>query len=1003
MRVFRLTLLSVVLVALGAASADAQETGTITGQVLDRTSNNPLVGAQVSVVGTSRGALANQDGRFIIQDIPAGQQEIRATLIGYSTRTVEVVVPPGGTVNQNIQLTESAIQLGAVVVTATGQEQTKREIGSSVGVINMEDVDVAPVTSFSDLIQGRSSGTVVLQTSGVSGAGSRIRIRGSNSISLSNSPLLVIDGVRVESNPSLTPLGGGSVAPSALDDLNPENIESIEILKGPAASALYGTAAANGVIQVTTKKGRAGEARIHVWTEANALDVTADFPANVQAYDESFSTQVPCPLMYQAAYGCVPDVTYEFNPLENEETTPFERGTNLTFGASASGGGEDATYFLSAERSEEESVYYSQNFIDRWNLQANMTGRIGSTVNVRGTVGLVETDAQYPLTDLSTYGVVSMGLYANALPQTVEENLGYRFPLEFFETWQTWQNMTRITASAAADWAPLEWLNINGSAGVDRLRRDDESRLPRPNPRAFAPNGLIQLYERDNYNVNTNLSGSAVFNLAPALVSTTTLGSQYIREDANGIYAVGWDLIPGVEESLAGATTNFDASEYNILNATVSAYVQQQFAFADRLFLNAAVRGDQNTAFGTDIGWIWYPSISGAWVISDEDFFPDNDFLDELRLRAAYGQAGLRPGATDALQSFAGVVANAGTVGDVPAIVINEIGNPELEPERTTEYEFGFDTNLLSGRLGLEATYFNKKSEDALINRPLPLSPGGSANRFENLGEVRNSGLEFAINGQAVRNQTVEWNIRFGGSFIENELVDLGEDAEGNPIPPISGLQAFVEGYPLGGYWDQPIQDFEDVNGDGLIGPDEVVVGVYDEEGQLHPDSVAYFGTPLPTRELSLGTNVTLWDLVRVSALFDHKGGHTLGNYTAATRCASYLNCAEAFDENLSLERQAEIVARTFPPGTYAGFFEDATFTKLRELSLTFMLPDTWTQHFKASDLRLTLAGRNLVTWTDYSGLDPEVNYGGQANFTTGDYTTLPPNRVLTVRLDANF
>lgn len=990
------------LALMGAAPLSAQE-GTITGQVLDRTSNQPLAGAQVYVVGTTLGALANQDGRYMIRQVPVGEHEVRATLIGYSQESQTVTVADGQTATQNFRLGESAIALGAVVVSATGQQQTKREIGSSVGVIALDEVDVAPITSFSDLIQGRSAGTTVMQSTGTSGTGSRIRIRGANSISLSNAPLLVIDGIRVESSANMALIGGGGQAPSALDDLNPENIESIEILKGPAASALYGTAAANGVIQVTTKKGRAGTSQLRAWTEATALRMGAEFPDNVQAFDPGFydAFDLPCPLYYQAQGFCTPTETYRSNPLEDEATTVFDGGSKYAVGASVSGGGEDATYFLSAERSEEDGVYESENWIDRWNLQANLSGRLGETVNVRGTVGYVETDAQYPQSDLSSYGAIGMGLFGGAHPDLVEQTGGYENDLIWFTTWKTFQSMSRFTSSAAADWNPLGWLTVHGSAGLDRLARDDENRLPRNNPRAWADDGFIQLYARDTYNVNTNLSASALFDLTPDLVSTTTGGTQYIREDYTAVYAAGFDLIPGVENSLAGATTDFSAGESNILNATLSAYVQQQFAFRDRLFVNTALRGDQNTAFGTDIGWIWYPSISTSWVVSEEDFFPGADFMDELRLRAAYGQAGLRPGATDALQSFSGTVA-AQSFGDVPAIVINEIGNPELKPERSTEWEFGFESNLLNGRLGLEGTYFNKRSEDALVNRPLPLSPGGSFNRFENLGEVRNSGFELAINAQAVRNRSFEWNARLGGSLIENELLDLGEDAEGNPIPPISGLQAFVEGYPLGGYWDQPIHSFSDADGNGLISPDEVVVGVELPDGTIDADSVAYMGSPFPTRELSFGTDMTFGNMVRVSALLDYKGGHTLANFTRAFRCVYELNCEATFDPSTSLEEQAGIVARAYH-GTYAGFFESADFVKLRELSLSFMVPSELARTFRSSDLRLTLAGRNLATWTDYRGLDPEVNYGGQANFTSGDFATLPPNRVFTLRVDATF
>ena len=999
------TIVGGVLALVVSALPVSAQAGSIAGQVVNRATNQPLGGAQLLVVGTSIGTIANQQGQFLIRGVPAGEQEVRATLIGYSPQTQRVTVAPGQTARVDFDLAESAIELGAVVVSATGREQTVREIGSSVGVVNVEDVELAPVSTFSNLIQGRTAGAVVLQSSGTTGAGSRIRIRGSNSISLSNAPLLVVDGMRVDSDPSTLSFGTGGQQPSALDDLNPEDIETIEILKGPAASALYGTAAANGVIQVTTKRGRAGQSQIRVWGEGTSLDVSADFPDNVQRLDENGES--PCPIDYMAAGFCTPTgPTYRANPLETDSTTVFDGGSRTTYGMSLSGGGEGATFYLSGERSNEESVYNSENYLDKWNLQANLTGQISDKLSVRGNVAWVESNGQFPLSDNALFGAIGMGLYGDADPESVAATGGYENDIAFHYDWKTFQNQSRLISSAAANWAPVTWLSFDGSAGLERITREGRGRIPRESAyEVFGDiytDGWIQDQDWDIYTINTNLSGSAIANLTPDIVSTTTVGNSYTRETTHWIYSFGATLTPGIEESLAGATTDFEADEGNVLNATLSAYAQQQFAYQDRVFLNGAVRGDQNTAFGTDIGWIWYPSVSAAWVISQENFFPQTTFLDELRLRGAFGQAGLRPGATDALLSFQGGIAALGQM-DVPAITINELGNPDLKPERTTEWEFGFESSLLDGRVGLEATYYTKSSRDALVELPLPLSPGGSENRWENLGKVRNSGYELLLNAQLLRLTDVAWNFTVSGSFLDNELVDLGEDAQGNPIPPIgSGTQRFVEGFPLGGWWDQPIQSFDDANADGLISPDEVVVGVKLPDGTIDSDSVAFFGDALPTREFSFSSDVRLWDLFRVSALVDYKGGHKMLDYTHAWRCSYELNCAEAFDENTPLETQAAIVALAFHD-TYAGWFEDADFFKLRELSLSFMVPDAWTHYIRASNLTLTVAGRNLATWTDYKGLDPEVAWSGQANFRSGDFATLPPNRMFTVRVDASF
>lgn len=991
---------------LAAGSPLRAQQGTIVGRAVDETSDAPLAGTQISVLGTSLGGLADAEGRFIIRGVPAGEHRVRATLIGYSPRTQTVTVQAGGTANITFQLGESAIALGALVVSATGQQQAKREIGSSVGVIDVENVELAPIRSFSDLIKGRTAGATVLQSTGTTGTGSKIRIRGSNSISLSNAPLLVIDGMRVYSDESINPIGGFDTAPSALDDLNPENIESIEILKGPAASALYGTAAANGVIQVTTKRGRAGASQVRAWAEYSDLQVSVDFPDNVQSFDADGNV---CTLLDQVTLDssgdplCGPVVqTRTANPLENKATTVFDGGSNATYGASMSGGSDVATYFVSGEYTDEESVYSSDNYMRRYNLRANLTGQLFEDLHLRASVGYVDWDAQYPQADNALFGALGMGLFGPTDSATVAATGGYTNPLDFHYDWQTFQSNSRLISSAGADWAPLPWLTVTGSAGLERISRSDETQIPRDN--AFSPfggvytHGWIQNRGWDIYNIDTNLSGSAVYDISPSLVSTSTAGAQYLRSETVWIYAFGAGLTPGIDGSLAGATSDFSVGEGNVLNGTISAYAQQQFSWEDRIFVNGAVRGDKNTAFGTDIGWIWYPSVSGSWVISEESFFPDNDVLSDLRLRAAYGQAGLRPGATAALLSFAANVTSFGNA-DVPAITINQIGNPELKPERTSEFEVGFEAGFLGGKLGLETTYYRKHSTDALVNLPLPPSPGGSGFRFENLGAVRNSGFEVGLNAEALRTDNVTWNLALTGAFLSNELEDLGTDAQGQPLDPIVfavDRQKHIEGYPLGGYWQEPILGYDDANGDGILAADEVMVG----------DSMVYLGSSFPLREMSLSTDITLFGLLRLSALFDYKGDYKLFNQTRDLRCTQNKNCQAAYSG--TLEEQAAIVARS-EYGTWAGFIEDADFVKFRELSATLRLPGSWARYFKADDLRITLAGRNLATWTSYSGLDPEVNsygqtlFAGSGDFSSRDISTLPPNRMLSVRFDVAF
>jgi TonB-linked SusC/RagA family outer membrane protein len=1005
----------VALAAVLCAGSASAQTGSITGRVTRSDTQQPLDGVQVFVAGTNRGGITNQDGRFLIQSVPSGSHVVRASLIGYTQGEQTVSVSAGQPATADFQLRETAVELGGIVVNAvTGQVQTKREVANAVGTIDMKKVELAPVTNMSELIQGRVAGAVVLQSGGTTGGGARIRIRGSNSISLSNAPLIVVDGVRVESSENSLGFGVGGQAPSRLNDLNPEDIENIDILKGPAASSLYGTAAANGVIVVTTRRGRSGAPQFRFWGETGSIDRTTDYPENVAArgllVGGAGVTVAPgtvgrCDFI-RLGQGATPAAgqvgctgvteTHRFNPLENTETSPFRDGSRYSFGGSGSGGSDNARFYVSGEY-EQESGVMSENELRRIRVQTNLNGDVGTKVSLGASFSFLETNMQLPLGDNALFGIVSMGLFGSALPAALEATQGFESDPEFHYDWRTFQDFSRFTGSVRGDYRPLPWLTAHGTVGLDRYAREEINRLPRISAYnvfgSVYEAGFIQDYDYDIYNVTANGAASAIFNPTEDLVSTTSIGTSYTKEDFKQIYAFGATLTPGIETSLAGATTDFEVGEANVLNATLGAYVQQQFAWRDRVFLNAAVRTDKNTAFGTDIGWIAYPAVSAAWVVSEETFFPQLDFLSTLRLRAAWGQSGLRPGATDALQSFSsaiGVFQNE----PVPAIVINEVGNAELKPERSTELELGFDSGFFDGRLGLEFTAFQKVSKDALVNKPLPPSLGASASRFENLGEVRNRGLELLLNATPVQTSDIRWGLTLSGSVLENELVDLGKDNAGQDIPTIVfGAQRHAEGYPLGGYWHFPIVSFDDANNDGRLTGSEVVVD---------RDTVAFLGNPFPTREFSFSTDVGFRSWLRVNALLDYKGGHHILNYTRAWRCGDRFNCAELFATGIPLEEQAAIVARAVHR-SYTGFVEKADFMKLREVGLTIGLPTSLAERVRAQRLTLTLAARNVATWTDYKGFDPEVAWSGQANFTSGDFTTLPPNRYFTIRLDTNF
>ena len=1008
--------------ALTILPAWASAQGTITGRVIDRTNQQPVANAQVVIVGTTRGALSDEQGQYRLPTIPAGTVQVRALRIGYEAATQSVTVPASGNVTADFALAPSAVQIDRVVVTATGETQRRRESGVSTAVINADSLNLAPIQNFSNVLASRAAGVTVQQAGGTSGTGSRVRIRGNNSVSLSNEPLLIIDGVRVVSNagalvgnPAISIAVGGQ-QPSRFDDINPEDIENIEIIKGPAAAALYGTAAANGVIQVTTKRGRAGRAKWTVFAEGGTLTDVGDYPSNFAQVGTLINQTNPanngnrttnCNIDNRAQQLCVPvaDSLYSHNPLV--VYSPFREGWRQTYGVSVAGGSEQATYYVSSDLEREQGVF-NNNHVKKFNLRGNVRGQLRDNLDVTLTTGYLGSRVQLPVNDNSTLGYLGNGYLGSAFDGPTKGFLLQ--PPDSLDAIDTRQNVDRFTAGLNGNWQARSWLSAVGTFGIDVLNQYDERTVPAGQVR-FA--NFIQGQRTSNrfqiFNYTANGGVTATFALTPELQSSTSAGAQYDQQTLTSTEAFGLGLLAGTG-SLQGTTSQFAVDEDFFDIITVGAYVQQQFAWRDRLFLTGSVRGDDNSAFGQDFGFIYYPSVSLSWVVGEEPFFPQSQWLSTLRLRAAYGESGQRPGFRQADNFFTPTTMRLNNA-DVPAITVGGTGNAELAAEKSGEFEFGFDAGLFSDRVNLEVTYYDRTTKDALIAVPLASSVGFSPTRFDNLGEVRNSGINALINATVLNRENARLDLTFSAATNKNELIDLGEDID----PIVFGLggdtQRHQPGYPLGGFWQQPILSFTDLNGDGIISrvncPNYGAIQSPQRPGGaaceiVLGDTGVYMGGITPQTELSFTSSLTLFRWLRVAGLLDYKGGFKQFNSTREFRCGTFFNCQEVQDPTAgTLEEQAAAIAAMM--GSAAGYIEDASYWKLRELSVTLTAPTRWASRVGASGLSLTLAGRNLKTWTDYTGQDPELNLNAQLNFNQAEFFTQPPVRTFTARVNLNW
>src|SRR5437870_298619 len=914
---------------LVAGPVQAQQ-GTIAGQVTDKSNQQPVAGAQVLIAGTSLESRTGRDGHFTMIKVPAGRYTVQVRLIGYATGTASVSVAAGETATADFALTPAAVPLDAVVVSATGQEQLKRELGNNVGSIDAAKIaqEAAPVNA-ADLLNSRIPGVEVMQSGGTTGSGTRIRIRGATSLSLRNEPIIVVDGVRVDNVPNAD--GGlgaaGGQAPSRLNDLNPEDWESVEVVKGPSAAALYGTDDANGVIQIRTKQGRPGPTKWTGFTEGGTLNDETNWPTNYFAHD----TSTACFPSFIAIGACpsTPDqvVVDSFNPLK--QRSPFREGVRQHYGLSASGGNEITTFYLSGDFQRERGVFES-NDLKKTSLRANLRDQVSRLMDITASVGYVSSNLALPQNDNNDQGIVSSGLLGYAFdtvaptgnplnPQAPALQGGYRFLTPAQENQiSTTQRIERFTGGLNVNFRPASFLTMRGTAGYDATNQGDNQLTP--------PNVIPLDQSRFDGNANQNraqifaytatFATTASFRLSPVVNSNTTAGVQYFKNVYQQVQASGRKVVAGT--SALGGIVVPSVNDTTAPFVTLGGYVEEQVALRDRLYLTGAVRADKNSSFGTQFGNIVYPKLSGSWVISEEPFFPRVGWLSSLRLRAAWGKPGRSPGALDAPHFFRPVAVASGAT-DVPGITIGGAGNANLKPEQTREIETGFDADLLQQRLHLEATYYDKDSKDGLIAVQLAGSVGESFTRFDNLGEVSNEGIELLLTAQLVNAPDVQWSITASGWGNKNRV--LKTDSINTPI--IFGLggatQRHEVGYPAGGYWGTPYT-FTDLNGDGLIdgraSAGELVFG----------DSDTFQGSSVPTRGASLATEVTLLRHFRLFGQFDGRWGNKLDNSTESFRCIFGI-CAGARVPGSSLADQAAAITA---PALETGYYQDAGFVKLR-------------------------------------------------------------------------
>jgi TonB-linked SusC/RagA family outer membrane protein len=1005
--------LAAALAAPAAAHAQAQ-VGVVTGRVVDEGSGQPVPQVQVSVVGQTSGAVTTATGTFTVRGVSAGTVQLRFLRIGYAEVRRTVTVRAGETARVDATMQRRALELAPVVATATGL-QNRGEVPNAIANINAAQVvQNTQINSVGDLLVGKAAGVQILQGSQV-GAGQRIRIRGTASLNLNNEPVVFVDGVRIDSRANAQIIGVGGSAAGRLNDLNPDDIENIDVIRGPSGSATYGTDAANGVIVITTKRGRAGRSQWNFYTEQGAANDPTKYPDAYTAFGRtSTGAASDCTIVTISSKACTVDSLRTYNLYEDPRATPLRNGYRRQYGANISGGTQAATYFVGLDAEGQDGVYtiptfererlgragtpiqgkwLNPNNYERQSLRSNVDIRPSDQFRLPVSAYYVNSNTRFPQDANNTTGVGSNALGGPGTPfrttATGDTLYGYRLftPGDIFQE-VVQSDLQRFIGSVNPTYTPTSWLTVRGNAGADFASQTDDDTCLRGN---CVNNGQTRLGFRTttrsrNFQYTVDGSASASFSPFSWLTTRTTAGAQYVesRFDRNG--AFGNQLPPGGQTVTQASVQTGD--EATTIAKTAGVFVEQTLGFRGTIDLVGSVRGDQNSAFGRNFGTAYYPRGGATWRLSEEGWFPKGR-VSNLRLRASYGQAGIRPGTTAALPFFGALTLRANSQ-EVPGIAFQTLGNTSLRPETVGEFEGGVDLGLFNGRLSAEASYYSKVSRDALIERVLPPSLGnGATSRFENLGKVKNAGVEYLVRAQPLALPNLSVDLTLNGSRNANKFVTLGAG-----IPPIIGTNTRqTPGYPLNGLWARNYT-YNDANNDRLITP-----------GEIQQDTAfTFLGYSQPRTEITFQTGVDVFRYVRLSGLLDYKGDYRIINTTQRFRCTNRNNAQERVDVNAPLDRQARCAAALQAGAlqNFGGYLEDGSFLRLRELSVTLRAPDALTRRFiRGRTASLTLAGRNLAVWTDFTGLDPETSVG-QGDL-QDEFQGAPPLRLLTARINLGF
>ena len=957
-----------------AAPALAQAGGTVSVTVADLTNGQPVNGARVVIDGTQFTGVTDGRGQVSLTGIPAAQYTIRVLAIGYRSAERTVTVSAGATAEVDFQMSLSGFTLDEIVVTGTGGAVEKKRLGNAVGNVNMEKMqEVVPIQDFGTALQGRIPGVRSLNFGGGVGSAKELKVRGVQSFQLGQRPVVYIDGVRVDTQSENWGDGGitccgfsGYAGNDRLGDLNPDDIERVEVLKGAAATTLYGTEATNGVIQIFTKKGR----------QNSAPRWTMSYSAGFNRLRENMPTKT------------YPDWTGPDGFRAHDSNELIENGLIQQGNVGVQGGGESVSYFIDGGLLYEEGSI-QPNYMLRGNLRTNINWQASDQWSFEINSAYTNNKTQLVQAGNNWTALLGNAILGNPRTATPERPFGEPWvAVDDIREIQSLSHANRWTGGLTLNYTPAANFAHRLTLGLDHVG-DRRERL-HPFGRQYIYVGTdgersIAFRNFDSYTMD--YLGTLNFNIGNTIQSDFSFGAQVFWEVDRDNTAIGEDYAgAGVTTVTGGSVRSGRESFREEIN--VGLFAQNRFSIADKLFVTGGFRFDGNSAFGENFGLQFYPKGEIAYLLSEEGFLPMA--ISSFKLRAAVGASGLAPGAFDQFRTFTPLA----VLGSQSGVQPDNPGNANLEPEKTLEYEGGIDMALFDGRISIEATAYYSHTTDALLDVPLPPSLGFPDDRVENVGELENKGWEVKLDATIVETADLRWSMGINMDGNNNKILNLGPGAECNDIGDQDqhqdGAECRLGGYRLG-------KEIGALYATKLVSWDAAT------ETHLRTDTTEYWGPTLPKWNGSVNQSFE-FGAFRVYGSATWEKGAWFSNGDRA-----YQFRQGGGDEYLTL--LGPNGEDTFASDSFLDFYtrlnayDKRDNIRLTEVSVTWQLPEALYTKLGLGRTTAAISGQNLMWWDDCNCRDPNGSWraGAQNVGDTGDFLSQPSPRRFVFTLRTTF